>query len=171
VGIYSDAAGGHVFLYAGGSFTTIDLPDGAWPNGINNSGSIVGWYVDASQVRHGFLATPVPKPVAIDIESNSINPKSNGKIPVAILSTKGFDAVSQVDPNSLTFGRTGDEKSLDFCSGAEDVNRDRLQDLVCHFYTQDAGFQCGDTKGILKGKTKDGTPIEGSDSVKIVPCK
>jgi hypothetical protein len=102
---------------------------------------------------------------------NSINPKSNGKIPVAILSTKDFDAPRQIDLNSLTFGRTGDEQSLAFCHGSEDVNRDRLQDIVCHFYTQDTGFQCHDTVGILKGETKDGTPIEGSDSVKIVPCK
>ena len=82
-----------------------------------------------------------------------------------------FDALSQIDQNSLTFGRSGDEDSLAFCHGAEDVNRDGLQDLVCHFYTQDTGFQCGDTKGILKGKTKGGTTIKGSHSVKIVPCK
>lgn len=34
-----------------------------------------------------------------------------------------------------------------------------------------AGFQCGDTEGILKAKMIDGTPIEGKDSVIIIPCK
>ena len=113
--------------------------------------------------------------VTIDIKPgsfpNSVNPNSKGKIPVAILSTKVFNAVSQVVLSSLTFGRTGDERSLAFCQGSEDVNKDKLQDLVCHFYTQHTGFQCHDTRGILKGETKDGTPIVGSDSVNIVSCK
>jgi len=43
--------------------------------------------------------------------------------------------------------------------------------MVCNFETQDAGFVCGDTKGILKGKTYEGTSITGSDSVSIDPCK
>ena len=174
VGTYYDAAGYHPFLYAGGSFTTIDVPGAiyAGANGINNSGSIVGYYVDANQVRHGFIATPALKPVSIDIEPDHINPKSKGKIEVAILSTKEFDAPGMVDIESLTFGRTGAEESLAFCDQKpKKVNHDKLKDLVCHFYTQDTGFQCGDTEGILKGKTKDGTTIGGSDSIKIVPCK
>lgn len=115
------------------------------------------------------------KGVRIDIkpgdDTNSINPKSKGKVPVAILSTKDFNALSQIDLNSLTFGRTCDEKSLAFCHGSEDVNKDGSQDLICPFYTQYAGFKCGNTEGILKGETNGGKPIEGSDSVKIMPCK
>jgi len=42
-------------------------------------------------------------------------------------------------------------------------------DLVCHFYTEYAAFECGDTEGVLKGVTMDGISIEGRDSVKIVP--
>jgi len=119
---------------------------------------------------------PVPEPVAIDIKPgaypNSINPKSKGKIPVAILSTKDFNAPKMVDRDSLTFGATGDEDSLAFCNPkGEYINGDRLKDLVCHFYTEDTEFLCGDTEGVLKGMTMDGTPIEGRDSVKIVPCK
>jgi hypothetical protein len=109
--------------------------------------------------------------VAIDIKPDHINPKSKGKIQVAILSTSEFNSPEMVEIESLTFGRTGDEQSLAFCHGAKDVNRDRLQDLVCHFYSQDAGFQCGDTEGVLKGETVQGTPIEGIDSVKITPCR
>lgn len=67
VGTYYDATGYHGFLYAGGSFTTIDVPGwyigGAY--GISNSGSIVGYYVDANQVRHGFIATPVAGPSSV----------------------------------------------------------------------------------------------------------
>jgi hypothetical protein len=109
--------------------------------------------------------------VTIDIKPDHINPKSKGKIEVAILSAKDFDASSQIDLSSLTFGRTGDELSLAFCPGSEDVNEDGLQDLICHFYTQGTSFQCGDTKGILKGKTIAGMSVEGSDSVRINPCR
>lgn len=113
-------------------------------------------------------------PVAIDIKPgsfpNSINPKSKGKIPVAILSATTFDAPLEVDASSLTFGRTGYEPSLAFCnSGGGDMNGDGILDLVCHFHTQAAAFHSGDTQGILKGETIDGTPITGKDSVRIVP--
>lgn len=100
---------------------------------------------------------------------NSINTKSRGTIPVAILSTPDFDATIEVDKSSLTFGRTGDEESLAKCTKSnEDVNDDGLEDVVCHFNTQDTGFQQGDTEGILKGKTIAGEPFEESDSVRIV---
>jgi hypothetical protein len=113
-----------------------------------------------------------PEPVSIDIKPDRINPKSKGTIEVAILSTTDFDAPEMVDIESLTFGRTGDEDSLAFCDHKrKKVNHDKLKDLVCRFYTQDTDFQCGDTEGVLKGKTVDGTPIKGSDSVKIIPCK
>jgi hypothetical protein len=112
--------------------------------------------------------------VTIDIkpgsEPNSINPKSKGKIPVAILSTADFDATQEVDKESLTFGKTGDEDCLSFCTKSdEDVNVEGLDDVVCHFNTQDTDFEDGDTEGILKGQTVDGVPIEGRDSVRIVP--
>lgn len=114
------------------------------------------------------------KPLSVDIDikpnsdPNSINTKSKGTIPVAILSTPDFDA-TEVDKTSLTFGKTGDEDSLKKCTKSnEDVNGDGLLDVVCHFNTQDTGFLQVDTEGILKGQTVDGTPIEGRDSVRIV---
>jgi hypothetical protein len=186
VGYYGDATVSHGYLYNGGSLTyPIDVPGASYTDaiGINDSGIIVGYYGDTTG-SHGFVTSPVSKlvskPVSIDIRPrdrlNRINPKSKGKIAVAIFSTKDFDAPHQIDLKSLTFGSTGDEQSLAFCHAkhvkhGKDVNRDGLKDLVCHFYTRDTGFQCGDTKGTLKGKTLDGTPIEGSDSVRIGPCK
>ena len=104
-----------------------------------------------------------------------IEPGDDGSIPVAVLSTPNFDAPQQVDKNSLTFGHTGDETSLHRrgrkgtpdCR-TRDVNQDGLPDLVCRFVTGKTGFQVGDTVGILKGKTMDGTPLEGRDAVQIV---
>jgi hypothetical protein len=50
-----------------------------------------------------------------------------------------------------------------------DENGDGLLDQVCHFAIQRMGFRLGDTVGILKGRTVDGTLIEGRDAVLIVP--
>lgn len=112
--------------------------------------------------------------VGIDVKPGSfpspINPTSMGTIPVAVLSAPGFDAPSQVDVASLTFGRTGTEASLAFCdSSPQDVNRDGLLDMVCHFRTQLTAFQTGGTQAVLKGTTVTGMPIQGTDSVVIVP--
>jgi len=109
--------------------------------------------------------------VEVDIKpgstQNHINRRSHGKIPVAIMSTGDFDASTQLNAASLTFGATGNEPSLAFCHAA-DVNGDRRKDLMCHFNTQAAGFRAGDTQGVLKGLTITGVPIEGTDSVRIV---
>jgi len=115
-----------------------------------------------------------PIVVSIDIkpgsDTNPIKPDSNGKIPVAILSTPDFDAPSMVDVSSLTFGSFGDEESLAFCNeGGEDVNNDGLLDLVCHFETQLTGLTHPKYRyGNLKGSTVDGKPLEGKDAVDIL---
>jgi len=111
--------------------------------------------------------------VGIDIHPgaapNAINPRSRGKIPVAILSSATFDATTQVAVPSLTFGRNGDEASLAFCNTqGEDVNGDGFLDLVCHFDTTLAGFTEWEFQGTLKGSTVSGVPLTGSDSVTIV---
>jgi len=119
------------------------------------------------------LSIDLAQIVDIDIKPgkvpNSINQGSQGKITVAILSSPMFDAPGEVDPASLTFGRTGDEASLAFCNNnPEDVNGDGLPDMVCHFYTHATGFLLRDTQGALKGVTLSGVPIKGTDSVRIV---
>ena len=119
-------------------------------------------------------ATGVVQPVIIDIKlggfPNSISLKDQGKIPVAILSTAFFDAPANVDKTSLTFGHSGDEKTLAFCDLLpQDVNGDGLPDLVCHFTTQKTAFQVGDVVGVLKGTTVGLSPMIGKDSVRIVP--
>ena len=124
---------------------------------------------------------PVPpemqvKQVRIDIKPGQrgiarINPKSRHEIPVALLSSRDFDAM-KVDVDSLTFGRTGDEQSLDKCyrRGVK-VNRDRRRDLVCQFENHLAGFETTDEEGVLKGKMLDGTPFEGRGMLKVIAEK
>jgi hypothetical protein len=115
---------------------------------------------------------PYLLPVAIDVKPgqavNPINLTSRGKIPVAILATVNFDPVATVDTASLTFGRTGDERSLASCNQrGEDINADARLDLVCHFYTNKTSFAVADTTAILRGNLRDGTPIMGSDGIRV----
>jgi hypothetical protein len=126
-----------------------------------------------------YLGDGVTPPTTIDIKpddpDNVLPYKSRGKTQVAILSSETFDAPSQVAPLTLTFGRTGDEKSLSIHKKETaqcdvwDVSADGLADLVCAFLTEYAGFQPGDSEGILKGMTVDGVPFEARDSVRVVP--
>lgn len=116
------------------------------------------------------ITTIVPIDIWPFLHKNIIIPSKNHPVPVAVLSTDDFDAPSQLDVNSLTFGKTGDEQSLDHCAKIDlDVNDDDLFDLICVFRSNLTGFQIGDTEGILKGRTLDGIPIEGRDSVWVVP--
>ncbi len=120
-----------------------------------------------------FLGDPLIKQINIDIkpgsDPNAINSKSHGMIPIALLSDGNFDAPRVVDTISLTFGKTGEEKSLVFCNkNGEDINNDGFLDLICHFDTRRTNLRPGDTEGIVKGKTLNNLSFEGKDSVKIV---
>lgn len=120
--------------------------------------------------------SPQVQQISIEIKPGNdnlapINPRSNGKIPVALLSSTGFDAMN-VKTESLSFGATGTEKSLSHCSrNGEDVNGDGRLDLVCHFENQKAGFAKGDLEGIVQGTMKFGTRFEGRGFLKVVPEK
>ncbi|HTU42127.1 MAG TPA: hypothetical protein VMF10_10470, partial [Candidatus Aquilonibacter sp.] len=50
------------FAWSGGVFTTVMFPASTETtvNGLNNAGTLVGYYLDASGVAHGFIATPQP---------------------------------------------------------------------------------------------------------------
>jgi hypothetical protein len=111
--------------------------------------------------------------VSIDIKPgefpNSINPRSQGVIPVAILTTDTFDATT-VNASTVRFGKNGTE-APPVQSAVEDVNGDGLSDLILHFNTQATGIQCGDTSASLTGMTFSGQAIQGSDSIVTVGCR
>lgn len=132
------------------------------PVPTNNSAS-------ASTIAIGII---VPIDIWPFLENNVVIPSKDHPVPVAILSTNTFDAPSEVDITSLTFGRTGDEQSLHRCiQPPVDANDDGLLDRLCHFRSSLTGFQIGDTEGVLRGQTVDGIPIEGRHSVLILPSK
>jgi len=124
----------------------------------------------------GTTPPPSVKHVPIEVRHWHQDERDLGKrhgrdpITVAILSTDEFDATT-VDPKSLTFGATGDEKSLYRCrKHGKDITRDGLVDMVCYFKPDVANFQVDDRMGKLKGKAKSGpqiVEIEGSAALKI----
>jgi hypothetical protein len=73
-----------------------------------------GWFpcFACSVAAHEVFDQALFLQVTIDIKAgssqNSINPHSNGNIPVAVFTTESFDATS-VDPSTVRFGRTGQE--------------------------------------------------------------
>jgi len=117
-----------------------------------------------------FIVAEPPR-VTIDIkpgsDPNSINLCSKGVIAVAILTTEDFDA-STVDPLSVEFGPDGATETHGR-GHPEDVDGDGDEDLVLHFRTQETGIGRDDTEACLTGQTFDGLPIQGCDSVRIVP--
>lgn len=156
----------------------VALGDNALPSTVGNAvdgnllthttgGNTVG-QVQRLRVTVGFTIE-----VSIDIkpgsDPNSINPRSKGEIPVAILTTDSFDATT-VDPTTVRFGPTGTE-TAPVHSALEDVDGDGDTDLILHFSTQDTGIACGDISAFLTGETFSGQAIEGSDSVNTVGCK
>lgn len=129
-------------------------------------------------------ATPevTVKQISIEVKPGNdqvtpVNPKSHGKVPVALLSESDFNAMD-VDESSLSFGATGDENSLYKChKNGMDVNDDGLLDKVCLFDTQKAGFSATDVGGTVKGRLLPplgaagtrGTAFEGTGFLKVIP--
>lgn len=100
---------------------------------------------------------------------NQLNPISQGRIEVAILSTPEVDASTSIDIASITFGRTGSEQSLAFCDKKpRDVNADGRPDLTCRFATRWGQFKATSTEGVLRFKDTRGVPFEGRNPVVVV---
>ena len=98
---------------------------------------------------------------------NYINPKSQGKTPIAILSTASFDAGS-VDPTTISVA--GASVSLrrngTTASSLEDVNGDGLLDLVVHVNTPD--LQLTDPNQVLlECYTNSGEYLWGTDEITL----
>ena len=101
---------------------------------------------------------------------NCVNPDSKGRVAVAIFGN-GVDVVS-IDQSTIKFGNLDPKR----CSIADVLKesptgvftKDGVDDLVCHFSTQDVtwpieGSDCGIIE--LTGNLLDGTPIQGTDTV------
>jgi hypothetical protein len=111
--------------------------------------------------------------VGIDIKpddpDNTINLKSRGTVPVAILGSATFDPTT-VDPATVTLAGApvatrGNGVPM---TSIADVNADGYLDLLLHFRTQDLQLTRASTEAVLYGQTFSGQRIRGADSVRIV---
>jgi len=145
-----------------GDFTSVD-PDNDGANDDMNNSPLT------------FSADLVVKIADIEVEidikpggnPNSINLKSKGVIPVAILTTATFNA-RNVNAMSVKFGPEGATEAHGK-GHLEDVDGDGDIDMVLHFRTQSTGITAGDSEACLIGETMAGTSILGCDSIKTVP--
>jgi hypothetical protein len=113
--------------------------------------------------------------VGIDIKPddfpNNINLGSAGVIPVAILSSEVFDALT-IDEQTIFLASAGVRttgRSGKFICHKEDVNDDGLDDLVCLIETVELMIEPGQDTAELTAMTFDGTHLRGIDSIRIVP--
>lgn len=115
--------------------------------------------------------------LAIDIkpnsDSNSINAGKQGLLPVAILGSADFD-VTNVNPATIELGEAsiamrGPNKSPKPAYSLEDVNTDGYMDMMVFFSVPMLALTGTETELTLSAELFDGTHIEGTDSIRIVP--
>ena len=137
-------------------------------------------------VKVEFKKVSVPIDIRPESSRNVVNLDSKGRFPVTIFSTPTFNA-TRVRLDTVRFGPggakpvagDGDRKDEDPGEGeredgrgkiehVEDINGDRLPDLLLFFRIQEIGLTCADTQATLTGFTLLGEKISGSDKVQPV---
>ncbi|MEK7657812.1 MAG: NosD domain-containing protein [Patescibacteria group bacterium] len=111
--------------------------------------------------------TEIYRLVDIDIkpgsDPNSINLKSQGVVPVAILTNQFFNAKEIIIIDSVIFAGAKPVRG-----NLEDVDSDNDLDLILHFDTQFLNLTPADIEAVLTAKLNDGGLIKGIDPVKII---
>lgn len=164
------------------------------PGEFSGSGILTGQYGNGSDIYLWFLTDTtiylqLPDPeeepddeLIIDIkpgsDENVINLKSNGVVPVAVLTTDELNAADLVPDYSISFADASPVHST-----LEDVDNDGDEDLLFHFRTQELNLDETSTIATLTATlnsavtkssaatTGDVTEIKGSDKVKIKSSK
>jgi len=128
----------------------------------------------ASAHYHGDEKPALEVDVKPDSDENTINPKSGGVVPVAVLQTDEFDPTSEnVNYRFGAKGVVADGGGSRPLHGGhvEDVDDDGRQDLVLHFPIEGTGFDGDEERGHLhweKGHRGAHHGLGGSDDVSIV---
>ena len=153
------------FKNSGFTHLAFRLHDPSW-SGLTSQGQV---FFTASRLE----VSALPELSAdIDIRpgtgSSPLNPKSNGVISVAILTTSQFDA-THVNASTVRFGATGTE-AASVHTVLMDVDRDGDIDMIVHVRNQDARIPCGASSAVLKGQTFSGDAFRGQGSVRTVGC-
>lgn len=104
--------------------------------------------------------------VDIDIKPgsypNSVNPKSKGVTPVAVLTNKFFNAKDIVVESIVFAGANPLRGKL------EDIDKDEDLDLILHFDTQSLQLDPNSTEAVLTARLKNNTLIKGVDSLRVI---
>jgi len=209
VNIYGGSVGGFILVYGGSGGksdpvvtvygTGFEVNGTAWappPTEFKALSGVLavlkGTYCSGGDINLTFytyapvyLDTLAPD-VVIDVkpgsDTNVINLKSKGVVPVAILTTDSFDA-GTVDPESVQFAQAAPVRWK-----LEDVDGDGDKDMLLHFKTQELNLVSAQElsalsaqksevsasvakKAKLTGKTAEGYQVSGSDSVRIISPK
>jgi hypothetical protein len=162
-----------LYRYDGTTGAWVALADGANDPAANTvSGTLAETAIVAAFGAPATEAVEVTIDVKPGSDSNPVNPKARGVIPVAVLKTADFDP-ADVTVSSLRFGDSEDvEAGLGAAAvhggHAEDVDGDGDLDLVVHFDARTAGFDGDETVAVLVGETTAGTALVGEDAVVTV---
>jgi len=141
-------------------------------NQIYDSGCIIVTVNNSTQPNLSDLSGLILVPgidtvdVGIDIKPgkvpNSINLRSKGVVPVAIITSPEFDA-SSVDPDTVSFAGA---QSVHWA--LKDVDKDGDLDMILHFRTQELNLSETSLEAELTGETTGSISIIGTDSVNII---
>lgn len=112
-----------------------------------------------------------PMEVQIDIkpgsDQNSINLKSKGVVPVAVLTTDDFDFdAATIDPATIEFAGAAPVRWK-----LTDVDDDGDDDMILHFRTQELDLDQDSTEATLTAHLLTQEIVFGTDEVRIVPSK
>ena len=143
----------------------------------NNSAVLEGTYQNGYPINLLFYSSvpihlkALDDEVEIDIKpgsnTNSINLKSKGVVPVAVFTIAGGLDAGTIDPGTVLFAGASPVR-WKLC----DVDDDGDKDMLFHFKTQElVELDKDSTKATLTGTTFGGEDIELTDEVRIVPQK
>jgi len=138
-------------------------------------------------LEEGILDADVCLNIKIDVKpgssNNSVNVNSdNGVLPIAVLTTDDFDAVTELDPSTVIAVLIGTDGEVVNEVGAlrydvEDVDGDGDDDVTFKFSVPalvdgpNAPLKTTTTVITFRGDTVEGMCVQGSDAVKVVPPK
>ena len=154
-------------LPAAGRTALVGDQNGAWV--------ALGGDQDLAFDLFGYALSVDVKPGSAD---NPVNPGARGRLPVAVLTTDAFSAAT-LDPATLTLGDgVGAETPVARhrngtpMTALEDVDGDGDLDLMLHVevpaLVANGDLTPATTRLVLSATTTGGTPVRGSDAVRIV---
>ncbi len=174
---------GHVallqFALAGKKGTSAQIADVVIPGLLADrmdSSAHSRWHVDTSAGGSAVVVSTARLPVKIRLsqaeERNAPKPAAN-IVTVAVLSTKDFDASTDIDRRTLRLAgapvrttRDKEGKEQPACD-ARDVNNDKIKDLVCEVEVARTAPSKKDEKLRLEAMTPFGWGIAGSDVLHV----